>query len=182
MFKRLKNREDGSDFDDFWTKNNAATRPNFWKIFERTSSLSWHRRRHRRRRRRRGILAASITEPLLMWVMPIALDPKCQSNWYQRCYPRMEFCFQTSEKNCLKTFLSDVWKKWKTFFKVCQGPLFSQRPIGAKCHVTGIALSKAHYRDYCSTSHFEKSLPFDCQGTDFEDGIWTQKAYAPVLL
>ena len=32
-FKRPKNREDGSDFDDFWTKSIASTRSVFWKIF-----------------------------------------------------------------------------------------------------------------------------------------------------
>ena len=29
IFKRPKNREDGSDFDDFWTKSIAATQPIF---------------------------------------------------------------------------------------------------------------------------------------------------------
>ena len=70
IFKRPKNGEDCSDFDDFWTKNIAATRPIFGKIFERTSSSSWHgrrRNRHRRRRRRERererFWVASITEP-----------------------------------------------------------------------------------------------------------------------
>ena len=30
---RLKNREDGSDFDDFWTESIATTRSSFSKIF-----------------------------------------------------------------------------------------------------------------------------------------------------
>ena len=32
-FKRLKNREDSSDFDDFWTESIATTRTFFSKIF-----------------------------------------------------------------------------------------------------------------------------------------------------
>ena len=32
-FERLKNREDSSDFDDFWTKSIASTRSCFPKIF-----------------------------------------------------------------------------------------------------------------------------------------------------
>ena len=36
IFKRPKNREDGSDFDDFRTKKIAATQAVSWKIFERT--------------------------------------------------------------------------------------------------------------------------------------------------
>ena len=52
-FKRPKNCEDSSDFDDFRTKRIAAARPIFWKTFERTSSSSSRRCRRRRRRRRR---------------------------------------------------------------------------------------------------------------------------------
>ena len=37
IFKRPKNREDGSKFDDFWTKSIASARTKIWKIFERTS-------------------------------------------------------------------------------------------------------------------------------------------------
>ena len=33
-FKRPKNREDGSDFDDFWTKSIAAMQPIFWNFFD----------------------------------------------------------------------------------------------------------------------------------------------------
>ena len=32
-FKRLKNREDGFDFDDFWTKQIAALSAKIWKFF-----------------------------------------------------------------------------------------------------------------------------------------------------
>ena len=35
-FKRPKNREDSSDFDDFRTKRIVSARPIVWKIFERT--------------------------------------------------------------------------------------------------------------------------------------------------
>ena len=37
IFKRPKNREDGSKLDDFRTKSIAPTRTKFWKIFERAS-------------------------------------------------------------------------------------------------------------------------------------------------
>ena len=46
-FERLKNREDGSDFDDFLTKSIATTRTKFRKKIPRRA-----RRRRRRRRRR----------------------------------------------------------------------------------------------------------------------------------
>ena len=36
IFKRPKNREDGSDFDDFWTESIVSTQSIFSKIFERT--------------------------------------------------------------------------------------------------------------------------------------------------
>ena len=36
IFKRPKNRQDSSDFDDFLAKIIAATRPIFWKFFERS--------------------------------------------------------------------------------------------------------------------------------------------------
>ena len=44
-FKRLKNREDSSDFDDFWTESIATPRTKIWKSFPR-------RRQPRRRRHR----------------------------------------------------------------------------------------------------------------------------------
>ena len=40
-------------------------------------------------------------------------------------------------------------------FKVGQKINLSQAPYGAKCPFTGIALSQAHYPDYCATSHVE---------------------------
>ena len=42
-FKRLKNREDGSDFDVSWTKTIAATRSSFWKIFAPSKKFSLDR-------------------------------------------------------------------------------------------------------------------------------------------
>ena len=36
IFKRPKNREDSSKFDDFWTKRIVSARPISGKIFERT--------------------------------------------------------------------------------------------------------------------------------------------------
>ena len=56
-FKRPKNREHSSDFDDFWTKRFAATRPILWKN-ERTL-----RRRHRRRGCRRRRLGRVVDFP-----------------------------------------------------------------------------------------------------------------------
>ena len=38
IFKRPKNREDGSDFDDFWTASIVSTQSIFSKIFERTQN------------------------------------------------------------------------------------------------------------------------------------------------
>ena len=38
FFKRPKNREDGSDFDDFWTESIVLTQSIFSKIFERTKN------------------------------------------------------------------------------------------------------------------------------------------------
>ena len=38
MFKRPKNREDGSDFDDFWTESIVSTQSIFSEIFERTNN------------------------------------------------------------------------------------------------------------------------------------------------
>ena len=38
IFKRPKNREDGSDFDDFWTESIVSTQSIFSKIFERTKN------------------------------------------------------------------------------------------------------------------------------------------------
>ena len=40
IFKRLKNREDGSDFDDFYTKSSVSTQRTFSKFFELTKSIS----------------------------------------------------------------------------------------------------------------------------------------------
>ena len=37
IFKRPKNREDGSDFDDFWTESIASMQSIFSKFFERTN-------------------------------------------------------------------------------------------------------------------------------------------------
>ena len=45
--KRLKNREDGSDFDDFWTKSMAPTQSKFSKMFAPLKKFS-RRRRPRR--------------------------------------------------------------------------------------------------------------------------------------
>ena len=42
-FKRPKNREDGSDFDDFWTESIVSTQSDFSKIFERTKNYRIHR-------------------------------------------------------------------------------------------------------------------------------------------
>ena len=39
-FKRPKNREDGSDFDDFWTESIVSTQSIFSKIFERMKKLA----------------------------------------------------------------------------------------------------------------------------------------------
>ena len=50
-FKRLKNHEDNSDLDDFWTKSIAPTQSKFQKIFAPSKNFS----RRRRRRRRRGV-------------------------------------------------------------------------------------------------------------------------------
>ena len=46
IFKRPKNREDGSDFDDFWTESIVSTQSIFSKIFERKiiesiESIDW---------------------------------------------------------------------------------------------------------------------------------------------
>ena len=38
IFKRPKNREDGSDFDAFWTESIVSTQSIFSKIFERTKN------------------------------------------------------------------------------------------------------------------------------------------------
>ena len=54
-FKRPKNREDGSDFDDFWTKSIASTQTKIWKIFPR--------RRRRRRGRRSSPPSSSSSSP-----------------------------------------------------------------------------------------------------------------------
>ena len=35
IFRRPENREDGSDFDDFWTESIVSTQSIFSKIFER---------------------------------------------------------------------------------------------------------------------------------------------------
>ena len=51
-FERLKNREDGSDFDDFLTKSIATTQTKFRKKTPRRARC--RRRRRRRRCRRRG--------------------------------------------------------------------------------------------------------------------------------
>ena len=52
-FERLKNREDSSDFDDFWTKTIAATRSFFSKIFTSSKKISrWPKKSCCRRRRR----------------------------------------------------------------------------------------------------------------------------------
>ena len=40
-FKRPKNSEDGSDFDDFWTKRIAALSAKFCKIFALSKKFSW---------------------------------------------------------------------------------------------------------------------------------------------
>ena len=40
IFKRPKNREDGSDFDDCWTESIVSTQSIFSKIFERTKKLA----------------------------------------------------------------------------------------------------------------------------------------------
>ena len=44
----LKNREDGSDFDDFWTKSIATTRSSFSKIFTLAKKFSRRRKIFRR--------------------------------------------------------------------------------------------------------------------------------------
>ena len=41
IFKQPKNREDGSDFDDFWTESIVSTQSIFSKIFERTKTLDF---------------------------------------------------------------------------------------------------------------------------------------------
>ena len=51
FFYRPKNREDSSDFDDFWTKIIAATRPIFWKFFERTKKRTNERKNRRNERK-----------------------------------------------------------------------------------------------------------------------------------
>ena len=38
IFKRPKNREGGSDFDDFWTDSIISTQSVFSKIFEQTKN------------------------------------------------------------------------------------------------------------------------------------------------
>ena len=38
IFKRPKNREDGSDFDDFWTESIVSTQSIFSTKFERTKN------------------------------------------------------------------------------------------------------------------------------------------------
>ena len=38
-FKRPKNREDGSDFDDFWTESIVSTQSIFSKILEQTTNF-----------------------------------------------------------------------------------------------------------------------------------------------
>ena len=48
IFKRPKNREDGSDFDDFWTESIVSTQSIFSKIFE-------HRKNYRTDRFDRSI-------------------------------------------------------------------------------------------------------------------------------
>ena len=52
---RLKNREDGSDFDDFLTKSIASPRTFFLKIFAPPKIFSRRRFRRCRRRRRRSV-------------------------------------------------------------------------------------------------------------------------------
>ena len=44
IFKRLKNREDGSDFDDFRTKKIAATQAVWWKKIERLKRMKSSRK------------------------------------------------------------------------------------------------------------------------------------------
>ena len=63
-FKRPKNREDGSDLDDFLTKSSASIRSRFRKKFARRARARHRRcrRRRRRRRRRRGV--GGMAEPL----------------------------------------------------------------------------------------------------------------------
>ena len=46
-FKRLKNRQDGSDFDDFWTESIASAQTFFSQIFARTKNFSRRRKKFR---------------------------------------------------------------------------------------------------------------------------------------
>ena len=43
IFKRPKNREDGSDFDDFWTESIVSTQSIFLKMFERAKNYRINR-------------------------------------------------------------------------------------------------------------------------------------------
>ena len=43
IFKQPKNRQDGSDFDDFWTESIVSTQSIFSKIFERTKNYRINR-------------------------------------------------------------------------------------------------------------------------------------------
>ena len=47
IFKWLKNREDGSDFDDFWTELIASVQTFFSQIFARTKNFSRRRKKFR---------------------------------------------------------------------------------------------------------------------------------------
>ena len=64
-FERLKNREDGSDFDDFLTKSIATTRTKFRKKFLRRARRR-RRRRRRRRCRRRGRVKSPFSRATLI--------------------------------------------------------------------------------------------------------------------
>ncbi len=44
IFKRQKNREDGSDFNEIRTKKIAATQAVWWKIFERSKRMKSSRK------------------------------------------------------------------------------------------------------------------------------------------
>ena len=54
-FKRLKNREDGSDFHDFWTELIASIRSIFSKLFASPNFFS-------RRRRRRPVVVVVVVD------------------------------------------------------------------------------------------------------------------------
>ena len=79
IFKRPKNREDGSDFDDFWTESIVSTQSIFSKIFERTKNYRIDRidRFDRSIDRSIGSIDGRHVYVANIWDSTLTTSPKC---------------------------------------------------------------------------------------------------------